>query len=301
VSIHPKVSVVIASYNQRDYIQEAVMSCLMQDYPNFEVIIFDDGSTDGTEHLFPSNNDVVKFYRCSINMGVGTAFQRGFSRASGDIIVMLCSDDVFTCNQVLSNIVYQFKEGYRVGHVSRYYHQFVGRNRQPVRAWRTNKPIIQANNPSGLAFLSKALKGKIFSNEMFIEASDMVSQVIKTWDYTIIPYDTVAVRIHESTSQLKSTYDKYWTKSPLKNWVRIGGTEMLSDFTSLIQIKNRYRISAVWYEIWMFIKLRPINLVHPGLWIFGIIALVTPRLILRELPKFYRNQIGRRITREVRR
>lgn len=47
----PLVSVAIITYNQKDYLRECIESCLEQDYPNFEVVVADDCSTDGTQEM----------------------------------------------------------------------------------------------------------------------------------------------------------------------------------------------------------------------------------------------------------
>lgn len=48
---YPLVSIAIITYNQKDYLRECIESCLAQDYPNFEIVVADDCSTDGTKDL----------------------------------------------------------------------------------------------------------------------------------------------------------------------------------------------------------------------------------------------------------
>jgi glycosyltransferase involved in cell wall biosynthesis len=80
----PFISVVTPSLNQGMYIEENIKSVLNQKYPNFEHIIIDGGSTDGTI-------DILKEYRHLIwisekDRGQSEAINKGFRKAKGDII-----------------------------------------------------------------------------------------------------------------------------------------------------------------------------------------------------------------------
>ena len=137
---------------------------------------------------------------------------------------------------------------------------------------------------------------------MFIEAPALVSEVLKkNWDYKIMRWDTVAVRIHQSTAQNKDYYLKMWKSSPIEEWRKLGGYEMLRDYTSLIQIKNNYKNSAVFKECFNFVKYKFSNICNPGFLFFACIAIFTPRWLLRKLPHIYRRTLGRWTTGEIKR
>lgn len=296
-----KVSVCIASHNMKHLLPEAIDSCLMQDYGNIEIVILDDASSDNTNNMLYKryqDNKNVSWYRSDMPSGTGGAFNKAISHATGSIIVLLCADDYFTDKHVISDIVREF-EDYRVGHVSRYYYQFLDGKSYPVRAWRTNDIIELANNPSGLAFRASAIKGLELSNKMFIEAANLVSFALTQGTYKIIPYDTVAVRIHQSISRNKNYYLKRWVSSPVEEWAKLGGSALLNDFTSLIQIKNYFTMEGVLKECWNFIKYKPSNLINPAFWFFATISILTPRFILKHIPDIYRKTWGRWTTRIV--
>lgn len=299
----PRISICIATHNQGHLLTEAIESCLLQDYENFDIIVLDDASTDGTDRLLITHNEKVKYYHSNTPSGSGGAFNKAIEHAKGEYVVLLCADDLFTDHRVLSDIADRFEMVPGCVHVSRYYHQFIDGDRAPVRAWRCNDIIELANNPSGLAFRRSAIGECQLSNKMFVEAPSLVSCVMAkagSWA-TTIQWDTVAVRIHQSTARSHSYYRKMWTSSPVEEWSKVGGKALQRDFTSLIQIKNYFTTQAVLKECWKFIKLRPMNLLAPGFWFFSLTAVLTPRPILMRLPDLYRRTFGKWTTKEVKR
>lgn len=278
------VSVCIANYKQDKFLKEATGSVLMQTYPC-----------------------TICVYNDLEGVGSGEAFNRAIAMANTDIIVLLCADDIFTDAHVIEDIVKEFQNNIGLGHISRWYHQFVDGDRHPVRAWRGESVIELANNPSGLAFRREALKdpcenGKYFTltNKMFIEAPCLVDKVIRMWwAYSILRYDTVSVRVHKSTARSKDYYTKMWTSSPVEEWAKLGWKT--NDFTHLIQVKNYFTIKAVFNEIFSFIRVNPFYIINPIFVFFSITALCTPRCVLLHIPEFYRSTWGRWTTRYVKR
>ena len=89
------VSVVIPAYNCARMIEQSVGSVLRQDYPNIEVIVVDDGSTDQTGEAvqrLTQQSDKIKYFSQD-NQGPGAARNRGILEASGDYIAFLDADD----------------------------------------------------------------------------------------------------------------------------------------------------------------------------------------------------------------
>ena len=94
----PLVSVVIPSYNHAPFIEYTVESILGQDWPNLEVIIVDDCSTDNTENLLSKIskcNERVRVVENSSNLGLVRTLNKGISSADGQYICFCASDDLF--------------------------------------------------------------------------------------------------------------------------------------------------------------------------------------------------------------
>lgn len=93
----PRASVILPVYNTVAFVWDAVHSILVQTYSDFELIIIDDGSTDGSAFLISQITDprVVKIFH-STNQGLVATLNEGFNRATGEYIVRMDSDDIST-------------------------------------------------------------------------------------------------------------------------------------------------------------------------------------------------------------
>ncbi len=92
-NLRPKVSIIIPTYNNVRYIGQAVASALVQTYPSFEVIVIDDGSTDGTREVLSIWRNRIR-YVWQENQGVSAARNHGLRLARGEYIVFLDGDDL---------------------------------------------------------------------------------------------------------------------------------------------------------------------------------------------------------------
>jgi len=95
VNKNPFFSVIIPTYNRKDFLKVAIDSVLCQTFENFELIIVDDGSTDGTENLVTNYKDIRINYIHQKHKGVSSARNKGITNAQGKFISFLDSDDRF--------------------------------------------------------------------------------------------------------------------------------------------------------------------------------------------------------------
>ena len=90
-----KFSIIIPCYNAKKFLPSSIQSVLNQSYDDFEIIIIDDGSTDGSDALlveYEKKDSRIHVYRFE-NAGVGISRSRGISLSEGDYILFLDSDD----------------------------------------------------------------------------------------------------------------------------------------------------------------------------------------------------------------
>lgn len=102
-----KFSILIAHYNNWEYFQECYLSIKNQTYQNFEIIIVDDCSTDGSfEQLNKLSNldHKIALYRNSKNKGVGFTKNSCLNHATGDILVFVDPDDALYPNALAENL-----------------------------------------------------------------------------------------------------------------------------------------------------------------------------------------------------
>jgi glycosyltransferase involved in cell wall biosynthesis len=91
----PKVSVVMSVYNGERYLSEAIESILTQTFSDFEFIIIDDGSTDGTPAILNSYDDVrIVLVRNEQNIGLTRSLNKGIRMARGGYLARQDADDV---------------------------------------------------------------------------------------------------------------------------------------------------------------------------------------------------------------
>ena len=91
---HPLVSVIIPTYNRAWTLKDAVDSVLLQDYPNIELVVIDDGSEDNTQELLETYKNEITVLRQE-NKGVSAARNKGIRQSRGEFIALLDSDDAW--------------------------------------------------------------------------------------------------------------------------------------------------------------------------------------------------------------
>jgi glycosyltransferase involved in cell wall biosynthesis len=92
-------SIIINNYNYGHFLSHAIESALCQDYPNVEVIVVDDGSTDNSREVIQRYGDRI-IPVLKENGGQASAFNAGFAQSRGEAIFLLDADDRFSPHKV---------------------------------------------------------------------------------------------------------------------------------------------------------------------------------------------------------
>lgn len=89
----PKVSIIVPIYNARDYLNKCIDSIINQTEKDIEIILINDGSTDNSEEVIKSYKDKrIKYFK-NKNQGIGKTRNFGISKATGEYIMFIDSDD----------------------------------------------------------------------------------------------------------------------------------------------------------------------------------------------------------------
>jgi GalNAc5-diNAcBac-PP-undecaprenol beta-1,3-glucosyltransferase len=159
----PKISIITATFNREMLIERAIQSVLSQDYPNWELIISDDGSKDNTEHVVaPYIEDKrIIYIRSEKNQGVNHARNRAIEQSNGDWTVLLDSDNALTPDS-LSGIVQTIEEYPSIG-----MHFF--------RVQIFEGPVLGTTIPSSTIMNAKEyLRGKVQGEFYPVVRSDLI-------------------------------------------------------------------------------------------------------------------------------
>lgn len=156
-----KVSIITPSYNQGAFIEKTILSVLGQDYPNLEYIIVDGGSSDQTQDVLRTYQDRVDVLIIEKDRGQADALNKGFKRATGQILAYLNSDDCYANHHVVSTVVEYFQR-FRNASVVYGRREFINQNgyfvkRFPYRPFSPNDFLITDFIPQECTFWTRSI------------------------------------------------------------------------------------------------------------------------------------------------
>ena len=105
----PIISIITVVLNGEKTIEETINSVLKQNYNNLQYIIIDGGSTDRTIEIINKYKDKIYYFKSEKDLGIYDAFNKGLAVASGDLIGIINSDDIFTEEAFKILIKYYYK------------------------------------------------------------------------------------------------------------------------------------------------------------------------------------------------
>lgn len=102
----PLITIITVVLNNRKFLQKTIDSVLNQSYKNYEFIVIDGKSTDGTVNILKKNNSKIDFWISEKDKGIYDAMNKGMRMSRGSIIVILNSDDIFYQNALKIAVKY---------------------------------------------------------------------------------------------------------------------------------------------------------------------------------------------------
>ena len=110
---NPKITIVTPVYNCVEYIEETIKSVLTQNYKNFEYIIVDGGSNDGTCKIIEKYLKKINFFISEKDEGMYDALNKGFKMATGKYLAWLNADDLYFNNCISKTVELMEKNNYQ--------------------------------------------------------------------------------------------------------------------------------------------------------------------------------------------
>jgi len=104
-----KISIITVCFNSEKTIRDTIESVIAQDYTDIEYIIVDGGSNDSTMSIIQEYEDSTNTVITELDKGIYDAMNKGIKLATGDIIGILNSDDIFENSLVISDVIKLFK------------------------------------------------------------------------------------------------------------------------------------------------------------------------------------------------
>lgn len=134
LGLAPFVSIVVLSLNGEAYIRDCLRSLSESNYPTFEILVVNNGSTDSTPHIVSGEFPQVRLINLPKNLGFAGGMNEGLKAALGDVLVPFNDDTVATPN-LIRNLVAPFQECDRIGMVGCKILYPDGRTLQHAGAW----------------------------------------------------------------------------------------------------------------------------------------------------------------------
>ncbi|MCF8171971.1 MAG: glycosyltransferase [Candidatus Methylopumilus sp.] len=242
-----KISIVTISFNQEKYLRQCIDSILSQTECDFEYIVVDPGSTDGSRALIESYGEkIIRVFEP--DQGPADGLNRGFSRASGQIYGFINSDDYLQPN-ALRHVSKYFKARGRRNFVTG---QGYTEHANGVLTRIRPKPLTVQNMLHRSAVLFQ--QGTFFPASAYKEVGGFNVSNSTCWDYElflrfllrglkheVIPQDLAAFRLHEGSISGSGRLTELYLQDLDKLFVQVYGRERsVIDrlFTQFLRVKR---------------------------------------------------------------
>jgi glycosyltransferase involved in cell wall biosynthesis len=225
------VSIVINCYNGEKYLRKSVESVLDQTYQNFELIFWDNQSTDQSKNIIQSYQDKrIKYFYSPNHTTLYQARNLALKECKGDYVCFLDVDDYFLKNKIAKQLLY-FNDQ-KVGVIySNYYRYYEDINKKKLL---TNKQLPSGNltqyilEESQISFMTVMIRKKSLDSLKFnfdrkysiIGDYDLLYRLSFNWDFCYIEEPLAVYRIHKDNfsknsilfiDELKDWYNKNYS------------------------------------------------------------------------------------------
>ncbi|MBI5304090.1 MAG: glycosyltransferase [Chloroflexi bacterium] len=199
----PRISIVTPSFNQAAFIEETLRSVLLQSYPNLEYIVVDGGSTDGSVEIIRRYERWLTWWVSEPDRGQAHALNKGFARATGDLVAWINSDDRYLPN-AFARVAETFRQNPAAGLVFGKIELLLDDRAQvigyPTRAERMLDELVLPYQPA--CFFARAVLQRVGAlNEALAYAldADLLVRVMANADCIGVPDALASFRVQAAS------------------------------------------------------------------------------------------------------
>lgn len=211
------MSVVIANYNRREDLRQALLSVRRQDYPHVEVIVVDNASSDGSAGMVASEFPEVNLIASSENLGM-EGYSVGFRAARGRYVFQMDNDSEIPDASLLAEIARRFREGpANLGVVATRVEETRGNPNPDVEALRRNDPRVGPLNlrhyhSGGVGFLRSALdQVGYYNRDVFLYGAERFLEIKFLAAGFAVLYYPELLMLHKGSPTARSKLFLYYT------------------------------------------------------------------------------------------
>jgi glycosyltransferase involved in cell wall biosynthesis len=239
-----KVSIITVCFNSDKTIEDTLQSVSAQNYSNIEYIVIDGGSKDSTNELISKYSSTVSIHISERDAGLYDAMNKGISLASGDIIGILNSDDVFFNDSVIQDVVNTLGSSDGVyADVGFYDQNLQNKSRHYSSAGFVKHKFARGFMPAHPScYLKKEVYERVGRYDLQYKIASDYDLLLRVFhlpntSYTYLPQELVKMRVGGlSTSGLMSNYtlNKEILMSCKLNGIKASWLSILSKYPSKI-------------------------------------------------------------------
>lgn len=212
----PKVSVVLPTYNHLAYLPLAIESMLMQTFTDFELIIVNDGSTDGTREYLESLDDPrIRIIHHQKNKGLPNALNTGFSEAQGELLTWVSADNY--CAPIFLEALVLALQTYPEAGFAYSSFAYIDKDDNIIGICKDQDMSyhsLLAQNPGNASFMYRRICQEIVGlydpDLNGVEDWDMWLRIVEKFKYVYIPEILYYYRRHHESISGKHTHEHYY-------------------------------------------------------------------------------------------
>lgn len=170
-----KYSIITVNYNNKDGLKKTIESVIAQTFRDFEFIVIDGGSTDGSADVLKEYNDQITYWVSEPDKGIYNAMNKGIAKARGEYLNFMNSGDCFYTPDVLEKVSnYNYETDFIVGR-DYHYNEKIQKGHASIQPPRTTMIHFYV---ATLDHQSSFIKRELFKNSPYDESRRLVSDWI---------------------------------------------------------------------------------------------------------------------------